>query len=46
MKLIKIGVMLLIIGGTLFLLNKESEKAVSSCIAAGNSQTYCEYHAG
>lgn len=45
MKLVKIIITLLVIGGAIVFLNKENESAINSCIAAGNSKTYCEYHA-
>lgn len=45
----KILTVILTIGvlfGCYVLLDKNYEKAVESCMNAGNSQSYCEYHAG
>jgi hypothetical protein len=45
----KMLIVILTIGvlfGCYKLLNKNYEKAIESCVNAGNSQTYCEYHAG
>lgn len=46
MKIFNIIIAILVIGGAIFFLNKENEKAVNDCMAAGNTKTYCEYHAG
>ncbi len=46
MKFVKIIIAILVVGGAIVFLNKENEAAVNSCIAAGNTKTYCEYHAG
>jgi hypothetical protein len=46
MKLVNIIIAILVLGGAFFLLTKENESAINSCIAAGNTKTYCEYHAG
>ena len=50
MKEFKIGLLLIIIGfvlaGALVLICKEDERAIDSCIEAGHSRKYCQYHLG
>ena len=44
----KILITILTIGvfvGCYVLLDKSYEKSIESCMEAGNSKTYCEYHA-
>jgi uncharacterized ion transporter superfamily protein YfcC len=45
MKFIKIIIAILVIGGAFVFLDKEYKGAVNDCMAAGNTKTYCEYHA-
>jgi hypothetical protein len=45
MKIFNIIIAILLIGGAFVFLDKEYESSVNSCIAAGNTRAYCEYHA-
>ena len=44
-KVLMLGFAILMIAGMIKLLDMEKQSAVNSCINAGHSQTYCEYHA-
>lgn len=46
MKTFNIIIAILVIVAAIVFLNKENERAINSCMAAGNTKTYCEYHAG
>lgn len=46
MKLVNIIIAILVVGGAIVFLNKESEASINSCIEAGNTRAYCEYHIG
>ena len=44
-KVLMLGIVILMIAGMIKLLDIEKESAINSCMNAGHSQTYCEYHA-
>ena len=44
-KVLMLGFAILMIAGMIKLLDIEKESAIKSCMNAGHSQTYCEYHA-
>ena len=44
-KVLMLGIAILMIAGMIKLLDIEKESAIKSCMNAGHSQTYCEYHA-
>ena len=44
-KILMLGLAILMIVGMIKLLDMEKQSAIKSCINAGHSQTYCEYHA-
>ena len=44
-KVLMLGIALIAIGGLIKLLDMEKQNAINSCMNAGHSQTYCEYHA-
>lgn len=43
--LIEILVVIMVLGGANAILDKVYKDSVSSCIEAGHTQTFCEYHA-
>lgn len=44
-KVLMLGLVILTIVGMIKLLDIEKESAIKSCVNAGHSQSYCEYHA-
>lgn len=44
-KVLMLGIAILTIVGMIKLLDMEKQSAINSCINAGHSKTYCEYHA-
>lgn len=44
-KVLMLGIAILTIVGMIKLLDMEKQSAIKSCMNAGHSQTYCEYHA-
>lgn len=44
-KVLMIGFAILMIAGIIKLLEVEKESAIKSCMNAGHSYSYCEYHA-
>lgn len=44
-KVLMLGIAILMIVGMFKLLDMEKQRAVNSCMNAGHSYSYCEYHA-
>lgn len=44
-KVLMLGFAILMIAGMIKLLDMEKQSAVNSCVNAGHSYSYCEYHA-